>query len=147
VQETAMPLKLEPMEDPALNMTPMVDVVLNLVMFFLVTTHFSKAEEEQHYPIELPKVTAAQPLTGLPDEIVINVTKEGTLYLGKEERSPDELEQELRAAADRYAEQSVMIRGEADGPYQHVMTALNVCHRAGITNLRLANRALTGSTP
>src|SRR5689334_21617343 len=123
-----MPLKLEPMEDPALNLTPMVDVVLNLVMFFLVTTHFSKAEEEQHYPIELPKVTSAQPLTGLPDEMTVNVTQDGTLYLGKDERSPEELEQELRAAADRYPEQSVIIRGEADGPYQHVMTALNVCH-------------------
>lgn len=142
-----MPLKLEPMEDPALNLTPMVDVVLNLVMFFLVTTHFSKAEQEQQYPIELPKVTSAQPLTGLPDEVVVNVTGDGKLYLGKEERSADELEQDLRAAVGRYAEQAVMIRGEADGPYQHVMTALNVCHRAGITNLRLANRALTGSTP
>lgn len=142
-----MPLKLDPMEDPALNLTPMVDVVLNLVMFFLVTTHFSKAEEEQHYPIELPKVTSAQPLTGLPDELVINVTEEGRLYLGREERTAEELEQELRAAVGRYAEQAVIIRGEADGPYQHVMTVLNICHRAGITNLRLANRALTGSAP
>jgi len=142
-----MPLKLEPMEDPALNLTPMVDVVMNLVMFFLVTTHFSKAEQEQQYPVELPKVTAAQPLTGLPDEIVVNVSGDGTIYLGKQQRTADALEQELRAAVTRYKEQEVMIRGEADGPYQHVMTVLNICHRAGITNLRLANRAVTGASP
>lgn len=142
-----MPLKLDPMEDPVLNLTPMVDVVLNLVMFFLVTTHFSKEEQEQQFPIELPKVTAAQPLTGLPDEIVVNVSADGTIYLGKEQRTSEVLEEELRAAVIRYAEQEVMIRGEADGPYQHVMTVLNICHRAGITNLRLANRALTGASP
>ena len=142
-----MPLKLEPMEDPALNLTPMVDVVLNLVMFFLVTPHFSKAEQEQQYPIELPKVTAAQPLTGLPDEIVVNVSRDGTIYLGKQQRTADALEQELKAAVTRYKDQEVMIRGEADGPYQHVMTVLNICHRAGITNLRLANRALSGASP
>lgn len=142
-----MPLKLDPMEDPALNLTPMLDVVLNLVMFFLVTTHFSQAEEEQQYPIELPKVTSAQPLTGLPDELVVNIDGEGRFYLGKTERSPEALEAELRAAAGRYADQAVMVRGEADGPYQHVMTVLNICHRAGITNLRLANRALSGAAP
>ena len=142
-----MPLKLDPMEDPALNLTPMVDVVLNLVMFFLVTTHFSKASEEQQFPIELPTVTAAQPLTGLPDELVINVTRDGTFYLGQEERTEDSLEQALRTAVARYADQEVMIRGEADGPYQHVMTVLNICNRAGITNLRLANRAVSGAAP
>jgi biopolymer transport protein ExbD len=142
-----MPLKLEPMEDPALNLTPMVDVVLNLVMFFLVTTHFSKAEQEQQYPVELPRVTAAQPLTGVPDELVINVARDGSMYLGKQPRTADELEIELRAAVARYAEQSVLIRGEAEGPYQHVMTALNICQRAGATNLRLANRVTSGASP
>lgn len=142
-----MPLKLEPIEEPALNLTPMIDVVLNLVMFFLVTTHFSKTEEERQYPIELPRVTTAQPLTGFPDELVINVTQDGSLYLGQQPRSPAELEQDLQAAVARYAEQGVLIRGAADGPYQHVMTVLNLCHRAGVTNLRLANRVETGAMP
>ena len=142
-----MPLKLEPMEDPALNLTPMVDVVLNLVMFFLVTTHFSKTELEQQYPVELPRVTAAQPLTGLPDEMVVNIAADGSMYLGKQPRTADELETELRAAVARYADQSVLIRGEADGPYQHVMTALNICQRACATNLRLANRVTSGASP
>jgi biopolymer transport protein ExbD len=84
-QAPTMPLKLEPLEDPALNLTPMVDVILNLVMFFLVTTQFSKGHQEQQYPIELPKVTAAQPLTGLPDEIIVNVSQDGTIYLGKQQ--------------------------------------------------------------
>jgi biopolymer transport protein ExbD len=94
-------------------------------MFFLVTTHFSKAEQEQQYPIELPKVTAAQPLTGLPDEIVVNVARDGSIYLGKQQRTPDALELELKAAVARYKDQEVMIRGDADGAFQHVMTVMN----------------------
>ncbi|MBL8851340.1 MAG: biopolymer transporter ExbD, partial [Planctomycetaceae bacterium] len=107
----------------------------------------SKAEQEQQFPVELPRVTAAQPLTGLPDELVINIAGDGSMYLGKQPRTADELETELRAAVARYADQAVMIRGEAEGPYQHVMTALNICHQAGISNLRLANRVLSGAGP
>lgn len=142
-----MPLKLDPMEDPALNLTPMVDVVLNLVMFFLVTTHFSKAEEQQQFPVELPRVTSAQPLTGLPDELVINIARDGSMYLGQQPRTEEELTVELRAAAARYSEQSVLIRGDADGLYQPVMTVLNICHEAGLKNLRLANRVTSGASP
>jgi biopolymer transport protein ExbD len=69
------------------------------------------------------------------------------MYLGKQPRTADDLETELRAAVARYAEQSVLIRGEAEGPYQHVMTALNICQRAGATNLRLANRVTSGASP
>jgi biopolymer transport protein ExbD len=132
-----MPLKLEPIEEPALNLTPMIDVVLNLVIFFLVTTQITK--EERQYKVELPKVTDAKPLTAMPDELVVNISPNGEFFLGREPRTPDELEQDLRAAAERYPEQAVVIRGDANGPYQHVMTALNICHRANISNVQLAN--------
>jgi biopolymer transport protein ExbD len=133
-----MPLKLDPIEEPALNLTPMIDVVLNLVIFFLVTTQIAK--DERQYEVELPKVTEARPLTALPDAITVNVGSDGALYLGREPRTPDELERELRTAAERYPEQAVVIRGDANGLYQHVMSVLNICHRANISNVQLANQ-------
>ncbi|MCA9079282.1 MAG: biopolymer transporter ExbD, partial [Planctomycetaceae bacterium] len=71
-----MPLKTQAMEEPALNLTPMIDIVLLLVIFFLVGTQFTQAERQ--YEIDLPTVSDAQPLTALPDEIVVNVGRDGT---------------------------------------------------------------------
>jgi biopolymer transport protein ExbD len=132
-----MPFKTDTIEEPTLNLTPMVDVVMLLMIFFMVGTEFIRRESQ--YEIKLPKVSSAEPLTALPDEIVVNVTPDGTIIVGGKVRTPEELEQELRAAHDRYADQLVVIRGDGEGPYQNVMTILNVCMRARITNIHLAN--------
>lgn len=133
-----MPLKVDAPEEPSMNMTPMIDVVLLLVIFFMVGTQF--AESESEYDIELPTVSTAQPLTGGPDALTIHVHREGTLRLGERVISARELERELRAARERYPQQTVIVRGDAQGPYQHVMTVLDLCRRARIVNVQLANR-------
>lgn len=140
-----MPLKLEQIEEPGLNLTPMIDIVLLLVIFFMVGTEFTR--DERQYDIELPHVSDAQPLTSLPDELVVNITRSGEFSLGREPRSLEELEADLRAAADRYRDQAVVIRADGDGPYQHVMTALSICQQADITNVQLANRVESRGAP
>src|SRR5438105_1086215 len=102
-----MPLKVEPLEEPYLNMTPLVDVILNLLIFFMLGTRF--AEEERQVDIQLPSVSHAQPLTAPPDEIVINVFPDGHTVVNQETLAPRQLETMLRAAHQRYADQSVLI--------------------------------------
>lgn len=138
-----MPLKTQQIEEPALNLTPMIDIVLLLVIFFMVGTQF--AQYESQYEIDLPRVTEAQPLTSLPDELVVSVAEDGTLYIGGESKSITEIEETLKTARDRYADQVVIIRGDAHGPYQHVMTVLSLCKRARISNVQLANRLEEGT--
>jgi len=133
-----MPFKTDTIEEPTLNLTPMIDIVLLLVIFFMVGTQFS--EEERQYSIELPTVSDAQPLTALPDELVVNVDGEGRIYIEDRELTTDQLQQELTAARERYADQAVVIRGDADGPYQNVMTILSICKDVKIRNVQLANR-------
>ncbi len=140
-----MPLKLEQIEEPGLNLTPMIDIVLLLVIFFMVGTEFTR--DERQYEIELPRVSDVQPLTSFPDELVVNITRRGEFFLGREPRSLEDLETELRAAAVRYRDQTVIIRADGNGPYQHVMTALSICQRANISNVQLANRVESGGTP
>ena len=136
-----MPLKTQEMEEPALNLTPMIDIVMLLVIFFMVGTQFT--DDETQYDIVLPTVSEAQPLTELPDEIVVNVTREGTIFVAGQEHSLSEVEQLLKEAKQRYADQAIVIRGDADGPYQNVMSILDLCKRAKINNLQLANRTGT----
>src|SRR5215471_4197087 len=133
-----MPLKVEPLEEPYLNMTPMVDVILNLLIFFMLGTRF--AEEERQLNIQLPTVTHAQSLTDPPDEIVINVNADGHLMVNQKRTTLSELEVLLTEASRRSKLQAVLVRGDGKGQYQSVMDVLSVCQKAGIHNYSLATR-------
>lgn len=133
-----MPLKVAPIEEPALNLTAMLDVVFNLLIFFMVGTRF--ADMERQFDVQLPQVSAAQPLTNPPDEIVVNVFGDGRIVVGRQPLTLAELETRLNEARQRYAEQAVLIRGDGQGVYQNVMDVLAVCQRAQIVNFSLATQ-------
>jgi biopolymer transport protein ExbD len=131
-----MPLKVEPLEEPYLNMTPLVDVILNLLIFFMLGTSFAK--DERQFDVELPTVSHAQSLTNPPDEIVVNVFADGHVVVNQKPLTAEELESLLVDARDRFADQAVMIRGDGKGNYQSIMDVLSVCQKAGIHNYSLA---------
>ena len=76
-----MPLKTQTVEEPALNLTPMIDVVFLLIIFFMVGSEFTKkrAEAEVVLNVQLPTVTDIEPLSRMPDPIVIDVPKQGPI--------------------------------------------------------------------
>lgn len=131
-----MPLKNEGYVEPHMNMTPMVDVVFLLLIFFMVSANFKELERE--FDVNLPGVSEAQPLTSRPDDIVINVYRDGRITVANEARSLKQLEADLEQARTRYADQTVLIRGEGEGRYQHVVDVLVACHRARIKHFSLA---------
>ncbi|MEX0727735.1 MAG: biopolymer transporter ExbD [Planctomycetaceae bacterium] len=133
-----MPLKTEEMEEPALNLTPMVDVVFLLNIFFMVGTQIQ--DTELQYQLQLPSVAEAQPLTNLPDEIVVGVTNQGIILVDGEPKTPAQLEQLLRATHDNFAGQAVVIRGDAQVPYQNVVNVFEICHKAQIQNISIHTR-------
>lgn len=136
-----MPIKVEPLEEPYLNMTPLVDVILNLLIFFMLGTRF--AEEERQFDIQLPQVSHAEPLTAPPDEIVINVFADGRLIVNQKAISYGELETLLADASRRFADQAVLVRGDGQGIYQSIMDVLSICQKANIRNFSLATQVKT----
>lgn len=133
-----MPLKMQPLEEPQMNLTPMIDVVFNLLIFFMVGTRF--ADLERQFDVQLPQVSAAQPLTSLPDEIVVNVFADGRVIVSREELSRDALLERLIEARGRYADQAVLIRGDGQADFQQVADVLAICHQAEIRNFSLATQ-------
>ncbi len=134
-----MPLKTaEMVEEPKLDLTSMIDIVFLLIIFFMVGTQFTARERQ--YDIQLPTVSNAQALTSLPDELIVNITNDGSIQLGEQQKTLNELEDDLIAARRNYPDQAVIIRGDGTGPYQNVMNVLAVCHRAEITRISLANQ-------
>jgi biopolymer transport protein ExbD len=131
-----MPLKVEPLEEPYLNLTPLVDVILNLLIFFMLGTSFAK--DERQFDVELPSVSHAQPLTAPPDEIVINVYKDGHVVVNEKSLTANQLKSLLVEAQSRYDKQAVLIRGDGKGNYQSIMDVLSICQKANINNYSLA---------
>ena len=75
----------------SLSITPLIDVVFLLLIFFLVTSRFS--EEERELDLNLPSVTEALPASIQPDELIINVDKEGRYYINGAFRQVEQVEQ------------------------------------------------------
>ncbi|MEZ6123647.1 MAG: biopolymer transporter ExbD [Planctomycetaceae bacterium] len=140
-----MPLRTESLEEPQLNLTPMIDIVFLLIIFFMVGTRFS--EIEQQYDIELPTAGAVAPMTSQPDAIIINVSRNGDVMFAGERIPMSELESRLKAAKANYAEQAVLIRGDGEGTYQSIIDVMDFCHRAKSHRFSLAFQPAEGSSP
>jgi len=133
-----MPLKSLPVEEPTLNLTPMVDIVFLLIIFFMVGTQFS--EMERSVDVQLPTVSSVTPLTGVPDAKVVEIHEDGKIEYEGEEITLASLEETLQAAQENYAGQAVVLRGDQRCAYQNIMNVIAVCKRAKIASISLANK-------
>ncbi|MBN2216485.1 MAG: biopolymer transporter ExbD [Pirellulales bacterium] len=136
-----MPLKTHMDEQPTLNLTPMIDIVFLLIIFFMVGTKFT--ELERKIGLEVPQVTDHGTLTAAPEKRIVNVYRDGTITLDREPVTLDQLTQRLAAARAEYAELGVLIRGDGEGPYQNVANVFNACKHAGINQLAISVRPVT----
>src|SRR5208337_2862772 len=127
-------------EVPYINMTPMVDVILCLLVFFMAATRLYDWDESE-FAVSVPEVASAAPLTAAPDDLVLSVVRPGMVAVGEKTYDLDGLGAMLRQAAKRYANQGVMIRGEAALAYQDLADVLSICDAAGIRNVRLPVRS------
>ena len=84
-----MPLKTHQDDLPVLNLTPMIDVVFLLIIFFMVATKF--VEIEHDIDLELPDVAAAAPSTPAPKQRVVSVRADGTVALDGQALTLEEL--------------------------------------------------------
>ena len=119
-----------------IELTPMIDVVFLLIIFFMVGTRFS--EFEQQYDIELPQASSVEPMTGRPDAIVLHVARSGDVFIDGQQISLTDLVSRLESARERYADQAVLIRADGEGLYQPVVDVMDICHRARIKRFSLA---------
>lgn len=132
-----MPLKTGPLEEPTIDLTSMLDVVMLLIIFFMVGTKFS--EEERQTDIQVPTVADNSALTGAPDEIVLNVAENGQVIVKGEPLTTEALATMLRAAHAGFPNQGVIIRGDGRCRYQQIMDAFSACKEAGIRNISVAH--------
>jgi len=124
-------------DDPELNMTSLIDVVLLLVIFFMLSTTFV---QEGRLRVELPSASIAREDVA-PETIVISVTAQGS-YRVNDRALVNNSRETLRAAllktAGDVVSQPVTIRADARATHQAVVTAMDVAGRLGFTQVNIA---------
>jgi len=121
-----------------LSLTPLIDVVFLLLIFFLVATRF--AEEERELDVTPPQASEAKALADRPDELFINVDREGRYFVTGKLLSVEQLYRVLQQAWNKNPHVPVLVRADKDSRWEPVVEAMNLCLKAGIRNVRPVTR-------
>jgi biopolymer transport protein ExbD len=127
------------LEDPAINLTPLIDVVFLLLIFFMVTTTFTR---DTRLTVNLPEAEANSS-ESLPDQIEVTVSEAGRFSVNGEVLSnsqPGTLGDAILQAAQRDRSRPVLLVADAEATHQSVVTAMDAIGRAGFSRLSIATR-------
>jgi biopolymer transport protein ExbD len=120
-------------DELVLNLAPMIDVVFLLLIFFMVATTF--AEKEKEMGLDLPQAESGEEAQSKPDEVVINLMRDGRILVSGDEVDRAALIESLTRVARRDPETPVTIRGDKEVFHQHVVGVMDACRIAGLSNL------------
>lgn len=133
-----MNLRRELKEEPQVNLTSLIDVVLLLLVFFMVSTSFVR---QAQLKVKLPEANSeVVPIQDVP-ELEIIITAEGGLWVNERElinSDPSTLRAALEQIAGTDRGRAVTIRADARSTHQMVVTAMDVVARLGFNQVNIA---------
>ena len=118
-----------------INVTPMVDVMLVLLIIFMVITPMLNNKVN----VDLPKATAAVVMENAnkEDAVVVAVTRDGKIFLGGDPVGLDDLGTKVSAKLENKTDKQVFLRGDSRANYGKVMDAIDGIRTAGVSQLGL----------
>jgi biopolymer transport protein ExbD len=119
-----------------INVTPMVDVMLVLLVIFMVTAPLLTVG----VPLDLPK-SRATTITEPKKPVIISLNREGEVFIGNERIAPDDLEARLTALAAEDPNRIVYIRSDRTNTYAQLMDTLGEVNHAGFSKVSLVAEA------
>jgi len=119
----------------SLDLTPLVDVVLQLILFFMLSSSFVL---QPGINIELPKSKAAAPQD--KKDLVITIAPDNAIFLNSKQVAIDELEGALRRVAGDYPDGQVLIKGDTHVQLGKATEVMGICVRAGFEKFGIATK-------
>jgi biopolymer transport protein TolR len=119
-----------------INVTPLIDVVLVLLIIFIVITPMLQRGKS----VELPKASAAKECKNCGDPLFVTVTKEGEYYVEADKLDLDALTERLSQAAQAY--KRVLVKADRDTDYEKVRPVLDRASKAKLKGVQLAAQEL-----
>ncbi len=133
-----MRLNLRAKAEPEVNLTSLIDVVLLLLIFFMVSTSFVK---ESQISITLLEADSEAVVDALPEQLEIMITEQGTYLVNGRElvnNRPETIRNALQRVSTRGTSLPLTISADANARHQHVVTAMDVAGRLGFTKISIA---------
>jgi biopolymer transport protein ExbD len=133
-----MKLSLRPRTQPEVNLTSLIDVVLLLLIFFMVSTSFVK---QSQITISLPQADSAEVVEEVPDQIDIMITETGSFLVNGRELINSRVEtirNALQKVSGGNSNLPLTISADANAKHQDVVTAMDVAGRLGFTRISIA---------
>ena len=132
-------------QEPGFQIAPMVDIIFQLLMFFVASQMFAQWETE--IDINLPTAQTGKTLGRLPGEIIINVLKDGTVVVNRQPMDGESLRGLLARIVEMFPGQTVLVRADKTTAYEHIIRVLDLCRQADIWNVSFATAWSKESPP
>jgi biopolymer transport protein ExbD len=120
----------------AFQIAPMVDILLVLLCFFVIT--WSMARKENELDVRVPAAQAAQESNPVVNQTVLNVKSDGSIVWDRKPISRETLQEKLKSLASLYPDYAIILRGDVKTDYEHIVQVLDTCRQAGIWNVAFA---------
>jgi biopolymer transport protein ExbD len=117
------------------QIAPMVDVLLVLLCFFILTWNFARKEME--LDVKVPAAENGREPSLEVNQSVVNIRADGTIVMSAKEISYEDFQTRMQDAARVNPDYSIIIRGDESVPYKFINKVLDICNGAGIWNIAL----------
>jgi len=116
-----------------INVTPLVDVCLVLLIIFMVVTPLL----QKGVPVNLPVTEEPEKTPDTDKQLQISVKSDGTVYLGSLPVLKEQMQSELQKIHDRTPDREIAVKGDKQSKYGAVLDALKACREVGFNNVGL----------
>jgi biopolymer transport protein ExbD len=133
-----MKLNLRPKAEPEVNMTSLIDVVLLLLVFFMVSTSFVK---QSQISIRLPEADSSAIVEEAANQLDIMITEQGTFLINGRElinNRPETIRNALQKLSAGNTRMPLTISADGNTPHQYVVTAMDVAGKLGFVKINIA---------
>ena len=118
------------------QIAPIVDVLLVLLCFFIVTWNFAKKEME--LDVKVPAAESGKESKSVMNQTVLNVKVDGSVVWNRKVVTMEELRDRLKELVGLYPDYAIILRGDLGATYQSIIRVLDTCRDAGIWNVAFA---------
>jgi len=118
------------------QIAPMVDILLVLLCFFIVTWNF--ALNEYDLDVHIPSASKSSEQNPQVGEVVINVRSDGSIIFNRQPINSQDLLGRLKRLSQLYPDQAIILRGDSQAAYKYIVNVLDLCRQANIWNVFFA---------
>ena len=121
---------------PRVDVIPLIDVLMVLILFFLTSMQF---QDLRALNVKLPKIDSAGS-NKITNQLVVSISKEGEYFLNGNEDSLEKIGEVMKSSASLPRKPAVLVVADENVPLKHVTMIVDLCRESGLDDFRLQSR-------